>query len=571
MPVDYDALEQQARKETIDYDAIEKQAKIVPIEDKPKWAQAMDEPGKFANEPLFTKEMGLNAIPALATIIGGKFNPVAGAALGGLSQYAITGSSKAAVETGLLGLIPTGVPSSVKKTLVGGILRKAFPIEQLPEDVAALGQYSEQLKPTVGQSTGSNLAQFLENVSGKGAKKAREIEQQTKLIPDLLEQTRFKVTGIKTPTGAELFKEKALPLRNIEDVAFDKIRDNAKNNTQLFRMPVGEKPSGILGPDGKPIMVPEFVEKSLGGPINTQSATGFAYKLKPGIDQLYKELPDSMREKLFLLKQTVDKLTNGSEVITQEGQHFNSFETIKDLRSKIGALAEDQALKKIYQTRETGGLSKLASLLGDDIQDSITTWKVNPQQSLQDLKTANLATPARLKANAFDRLMYESTDVANRKLNPDTFINKMTDEREWYRNKFTSEDRKNIVEVMRSIRAVQPAGQVGNNLYSRSMWVHAGMFGLGALTGSIRQAAGEGMALLVSAHTFADKILLNPKYARLAAKLPSLPTDSFEASNITKTFLNLMKGSAVYMITPDGGKIEAHIDDKGKPIPDFQQ
>jgi hypothetical protein len=516
-------------------------------------------------------------IPAGAGILGEAIGgPIGGATLTGLSEYALHPESpgSALLAAGLQSIPTSG--STLKKTLAKGTMRGIgiAPAGQLPEDLAGLAAHPE-LKPTVAQAAESSqpggVAKWIESTLSRGAKLARERKQQQTLVPNLIEEARQKVTGIPTPKGAFTIGEKAAPLRSAEDKAFDVVRQNAANNTQTFQVKVGEHPSNVVGANGQPIMIPDYVNKDVIGPVHLNNSAAFADQLKPEIDALLADLPKSVEPGAFIkLRDTLGKITNPS-VITDQGQRIVPFDTVKELRTEIGEIVQNKALRDTYQSRQTGGLSKLRSLLGDDLQDSIShQWTNDPGPALVALNNANSLTKQRYKANAVDNLVRDSTDQANKSFNPDTFINNMKDEKSWYYDALGNQNRGDLEQVMRAIRAVQPAGQSG---MLKSLGVHAGLFTLGAvgglLEGHLPMGSSLGLTAMIGAHQFASKVLLDPKYARLAAKLPSLPTDSFEASTITKTLLKAMKGSAVYLVTPSGGKIQATIDEKGIPKPDF--
>ncbi len=524
-------------------------------ESEKQWADLINPQGRGFLENIAPMVAGeaANLIPGV-----GKY--IAPLAAGG-AQYAMHPEDPgAALAVGGLQGLP-GLATGLKK----GIM-KLFPTNQIPEDLAALAAHPE-MQPTVAQATKNKLANFLEMLGGH-SKDARVMEQQQKIVPQAIEDVRQKVTGAATPAGAFTPLERQAPLRNVENIAHDTFRAKAEANTQTFPVKIGVQPSPVINPaTGQPAsMIPIYKNVDVAGPINIQKSTDFIQKIKPDIDQLYEQLPGPEKGVIGRLKQTLDKLAS-PEVITGTGDRIVPYDTVKQLRTDIGELAADKSMRDVYQSRQTGGLAHLRDLLGEDIDNSIArSWTIDKQGAQSALASANVATKQRIKAQSIDEMVKESTDQASKKFDADAFINKMKDTSDWHYKALTQNERGDIEQVMRAIRAVSPVS--AGNYLPRSLAIHAGMFALGAAHGAIQGNLGtagvEGLSLMIGSHVFANKVLLNPKYARLAARLPSLPTDSFEASTITKTLLKAMQGATIYITDKNGKQTPAIIDEKGK-------
>ncbi len=569
------------------------------------------------------RQMGLTALhaaPALGQVLGSFAGgsvgqPVAGSAIGGGVGAAIdrlpsllsgdpSQYGDAALDIGkeaALGGLFEGAQPYLSKGLnrIGSAIadkavrRFGPPATRIAGDVAAADRLGMPM--SVSQTTGSRISKFLEDNFTSHKTQNALSETQDDVLQRAVDKLRLQHTGAPLPAESpkELFgaqaqdiltKNRAAMKQGVNDAY--KIADfNAKASTVHYTIPAGQEATGLVGPDGQPVMRQLTKDVSIEGPIAYPKTAGFINQIKPEIDRIYNSLPEASpkRAQFDRLKQTMDQLSAG---LTDDpnSKYIADWKTIKEFRTEV----YNAVGSKLDPSRGEGGLKKLADLLGQDIKDSVGGMWKSPIDSLKSIETANALhaemsdtfnrrvlntmgnkfkptdpsavfkmaqrTPEAagelvkalgpndqrpIKAHFFEQLMMKTDS-------PDSALKML--ENPSYKKVFSASDRADLTDLFRTDRRVS-----ANTGSPRSLWLNykTGVIGLGLATGAAKTIAGDedkisdtalvGATLLIGGKVFAEKVLMNPRFARSAARLASLAPSSSEATTLRKTLLTAMR------------------------------
>ncbi len=287
-----------------------------------------------------------------------------------------------------------------------------------------------------------------------------------------------------------------------------------------------------------------------------------------------------------------------------QNKYVADWKTIKEFRTEV----YDAVGSKLEPRRGEAGLKKLADLLGQDIDTSVKTLWKSPNDSLNSIKTANAlnaemkdtfnkrilgrtmdtykanADPSQvfalaktrpeaaaefvralgpnqqrpIKAHFFEKLMQKADS-------PDTALTILDSPS--YKKVFSSPDRADLTNLFRTLRRTESSGST-----SISMNYRKASIALGLGTSLANQVTGDkkvstsalvGATALIGSKAFAEKVLLNPRFARSASRLAGLDPSSSEATFLRKTLMTAMRGINLVVHLSNGEDRDAQIDVSG--------
>ena len=365
----------------------------------------------------------------------------------------------------------------------------------------------------------------------------------------------------------------------------------------------------------------------LQGPVFLHETLPLATDLKTKLDNFkagseYQSLPELAKQQFNNISSTVNNLVQPTKTIFQ-GKEVDlpvaDYEKVKLLRSAIG--------KKLGNISQFGlpdkMLSDIKTSLGNDLQNSVKNYWGNGQQASSDLADANashaalrqlfnpdlkgkifsgnsnlsksganMADPTSLiddvgkspviakqfmdglgpqnaqlaKGAVLGKLIEGATNTANNAFSADSVINQL--EAPGYRELFSASDRANIINTMRQFRTMNPGDLNSKVGYIQNMAFHMALPAAGALAGNLSghmiTGALAGGMLEVGLGQFARRILLDPKYARIAAQLPYAKAGSAQAGLLQTQLMQALKGTTVGVVLNNGQKVPAQVDNNGK-------
>ena len=302
-----------------------------------------------------------------------------------------------------------------------GFYSKMFPTYNAPEDVAALMEYAPELKPTVGQATGSPLAKFLEGAFNRRELLTRSREQGQKVL-DRITRFRRELGGATTSlepipqdyfgqTAGEIIERNRELLKGKEKLAYSTADSIADQNameldviTKYNKISIPETsatpgkviPGLGLGNISREVSVP-VVEKVRMTPVFVSNTNDVIAQEGIKLDEMFSDsyinkLPDWVANRYKQVKQAFDSFTKPVKAII-DGQEVElkarGFDKVRELRTQIG--------KTIFQKSEANWtnqeriLGKMYKSLTQDLEFSIPTWK-NGKTALEALDKAHKLT-----------------------------------------------------------------------------------------------------------------------------------------------------------------------------------
>jgi len=493
------------------------------------------------------------------------------------------------------------------------------PSLKIKPDVEAADAMGIPMK--VSQATGSRIAQFLEdNFASKKSHLALEKKQQD-IMTGAKDQLRMRHTGLPSAPdspgeffgaeGKDLIKENIPIERKFVDLAYSKTKfdANAAKIKITLPAPKAKQSAGFLGTATQaPAKEIEIV-----GPILYPKAGAFINKVKPEIDKIWNSYPEGsqMRAKYGEFKRMLDQLDKGLIPGDPSSKYVGEWETIKEFRTLVNKTVGSE----LDKDRAQGGLKKLADILGEEVDTSVKNlWEPKAPGASQRMKEATelskgfhemfpqrvldrvgnthvnpdasklfddaIKTPEAtaemiralgpnkqrpIKGHFFEELMKSSNS-------PDKAIEML--ENPQYKKVFTSPERAALTNLFRTDRTLASAAPGTRSLYlnykAGSIGIAMAAGGINSLmgTGELRDSTLLGATALVGTKVFAQKVLMNPRFARSAARLARLEPSSNEAKFLRKTLLGAMKGERLIVRLKNGEDHHAHIGANGEPILD---
>ena len=233
-----------------------------------------------------------------------------------------------------------------------------------PFGVGGAGRQVKATKPvgkvplTYSERTGSGASKFFETIGERslgGVNKFQKFRasQQTAMIDGMAEDAVKQVSMVKgTPHQVGEAMQDALTTSKAKlETVFRKGYEDIDNQLQVTwtkqQVPAGSAPGAILGPDGKPAMIPQFKT------VNTPQGPGVV-DTRPLKAMVAPLLEDLERAATIIPPQ---ELQRGMNVLKQiiEGPEFTAFATMHDAKSMLAGLARS--------VQNEPAASKLAGLL----------------------------------------------------------------------------------------------------------------------------------------------------------------------------------------------------------------
>jgi hypothetical protein len=351
--------------------------------------------------------MGLAAGQALSAI------PLVGPMAGVPVSQAATGNLGGAAGTAVGEALTAGASEIPYRRIYSSAASKMFEGSGKvppggPEAAESLG-----LEPSVGQRTGSFLANLLENSFAGKEKIAKEIQQTGKLqlkLGDISQGIGGELAGAPTAVQGTA-AQNAIKNNYVAAKAVTKSLYNNFENTHLaanspeFNIVTGTEddrwtdPNGVS--NGSP-NTPIIQRKQIVGPIPTPNAAAeYQNVLKPQIDDWlsgdsFKTLRPEDQAKVQNLKKNLDAIGNGTTIIGQDGNPvtlpLKDYQTVKatitSLNDKFFNIAAPNAIQAT--------MKKMASLLDKDMDNGVATWQ-NGAQATADLERAKAASQLQKK------------------------------------------------------------------------------------------------------------------------------------------------------------------------------
>jgi len=235
-------------------------------------------------------------------------------------------------------------------------------------------------------------------------------------------------------------------------------------------------------------------------------------------------------------------------------------------------LFDDKVMNAVYNPKRVGFRS-------DDITSNKKREIFNDPKKMLDLinespyqakRVMNSMTPANaknVKGILFEDLLTKSKDPANPGLSGDAAIRAL--DSETYRTVFSQKERADLNNFFRTAKAVESFGDQAGRKYSlmfrqgRAAAAGAAALGTYALTGDIPISSSAfaltGGALIIAPKVFATRILLNPRYARMAATQLKQPPSGSEAYFGRKTLLGALRGSQLIYELASGEEVPVKV------------
>ena len=487
----------------------------------------------------------------------------------------------------------------------------SFPIHGGAEGIADAAAASNTGAPiSVGQMTRSKIPQYLERNLAPAAEKQALLAEQESFKGSTEDALRRKFTGssVIPPSPAEQYgADVSKGIRaNLSDVtddvtqAYNRVKFDAKSAARDVQVRTGTQEVPNVDPrnPAQTVTVPKYETKRIEGPIDIGDNTrGWATNVGAKFQQLADELPDSsfLKSKYAKAADSLNQIAHGTG-----DSGVMPWEVVKELRTEINSKTFD----KLDKTRLQGGLSKLATLLDKDIDSSVSKWapgaldRLNEANSLASDKASTFTTrilntvkkdPSQVlnlsrtnpeaarevldalgpdKQRAVKGQFFEEL-MAKAKSDPSAALDLLDSPSN--RTVFSSSDRSDLIPFLRTIRRLQPDTSQAGTYRLSQRGVGIALTGLKAgydiVKGDNSKALGDtalGASVLLSSRAFASKVLLNPKYARAAVRLASLPADSGEATILRRGILAAMKGTQAVLEMDNGEKREVTINSEGK-------
>lgn len=388
----------------------------------------------------------------------------------------------------------------------------------------------------------------------------KSILDKTNKSANILEGARQELTG-GISSGAVANKNdqlaaKLAPVKKAESAQWEKVNSRMDKASHIFDAVTGQDPA-----TGQPITTPTPIR----GPVKlSKDSLDYINETKNQLKDIVEKFPSS---KLLNAYNSLDRVSKAL-VTDKTGDSYLPFDAAKQLRTDIGAATASESKinlqapnKSIGLQRGGGVLASLRDKLGSDIESTLTN--MGPD-ALKEYGDAVGMTKTRIKASLFDKVISKNTSEGTGMLNVDKAINDFKNPTSPFAKEFTSEERNSITGALNSIRNVSPQ-------YDGAL--KYGSQGPGKFIFYSAYAAAHPMKFIVAiaSKDLFEKILSQPKYAKILAQLPSAPSKSSQASMMTKSLLKgALKSVPAEMIAPSGFKVKGHIDDQGNPTPDFQ-
>lgn len=238
------------------------------------------------------------------------------------------------------------------------------------------------------------------------------------------------------------------------------------------------------------------------------------------------------------------------------------------------------------QVQKFGGLSGTDDIItGDDFVE----FAFKDPERLQKFMDVTPGSKPELQGEYLSQLFYDSIDPANQTFKPDEAIKRFSGIRKGTVEDtlFSPEQQKTInslLRVMKKVSETKQAGEVAFKMreYSFAIQLAARALSSPVTTGAALVGAGGGISVLTGslaglaipafgltamfgAKQFTKRVLMDPRNARIVTRLAKMKPYSPEAIAHSKNLLIALKGLPIMLEWPNGLKVQATINQQGKP------
>lgn len=515
--------------------------------------------------------------------------------------------------------IPSMVFPSARQELYGQLASFFKPRGRTPEVMSAI-KADPTFEHTVGQT--NPFAKFLEDLFSAKNKQAIVAKQEANIakevLPHLIETEPAMRSLQKQATGniAKIHAKKDTLYRQF-DPAID-YTGNAK--TVLKELPTPKRQAGF----NQPPPAPKYETKTLVGAIPINHSKRFADTLGSQIDEILKDpavINSTPGLQLHQIRQGLNSIrgieTYLDPVTKKAAPTYGEYRKLKETRDALSNFVEsDQYVA--FKDKLGGSLTYLRDALARDIDEGVKGWGPNAYKRYRAAQDYAKFVATKIDSKLTNELLYSGLDpdrtltkVADKMLSDPQFTRQAVLDlgsrepvsklfmNKLYRSsydqaagvldtdkalKFLGDNQeiakialpsRNLSEVKRFLYRNSVVGpysegmNIGKKLRMGAAgislgvglgdFVAGGHLPIGAKTAVITLAGSEG------AKMFTDKVLLDPKMARIATGQLDVSDKSTAAKAGTAALLSALKTAQVYIMTPKG-KQRGHINNQGKIV-----
>lgn len=376
------------------------------------------------------------------------------------------------------------------------------------------------------------------------------------------------------------------------------------------------------------ISPPTYEEIDIQGAIPLDKSKQFADMLGTEIDKVlgpndvnYKSLGEGLGASLKRLQGELDKIRSVQthlDPVTHKPTNtyisFNQLKTIKDELSDFIKIQKPTSMRNKLQ----GGLETLRDLIDVDMNEGVKGWGTNsysrfrkaqdfhkemtekigtdmaariekevtnPKISLKRLSAEAMNDPKRMeqfinatgtktdaKKLVTSEIYKAAFDETSGKFNPTAGLNYLSSRRDIAKKAITS---KALGEYERFLKRAQLVEPFSEGAYAKlkmangalQMAIGIGSMLAGGLAGDIPSGVKFGAGTLLfgrATNEFSKRILMNPRYARIATGLLDADPKTRFAKMGEQVILNGLRGAQVIWRAPDGREFPAEVTEQGK-------
>jgi len=521
-----------------------------------------------------------------------------------------------------------GFPSA-RANLAQTLVKKFFPGKFTPEVSSAI-KADPEFNFSVGQV--NPTAANIENFITPQAKTALVNKQKREVINKITANVRNPEKIINeaqqfAQTRTEAFKEKSKDLYKDFEPAI-------KYNTKTVLKEVPGKPSTLIDPTtGQPVITgPTFEPIKIEGAIPLKRSKAFADPMLEKVNEVlgpndvnaanigetsgaYLKHLRSELEKISKVETYLDPVTKKP---TATMVPFDQLKTMRDSLERFTKSSEYKVQKDVLE----GPLNYLKKAIRSDIDEGVKGWGSNaygrfrkaqdfwahisnrldpnmtkdllskgidPETTAKQVLETAISDPQKMrqfismggrgKATELFRgeLSREMYDPITGKIDIQKGINYLNTNELSAKEAVPSQTLGNAKRLLAraSIIGDSPSGSVSPLMRLASgvvsMGVGAGNLMAGHNLGSSALAGTITLAGANSVNKFTEKVMFNPKNARIAAGLLDKDASSRESRFAQQTILNALRGARIMYQTPDGREISGEINNQGKVKLDSQK
>jgi hypothetical protein len=313
-----------------------------------------------------------------------------------------------------------------------------------PEDVKAI-EANPDVPMTVGQATGNNVANFMEDVFATGKKQSKFIDPAQDLFKkkaiDIgrnisgtpIDYTQQNVGELMSSRASRTAGARKVALQKKIDTTYEGLRNGFSKNGDVEKVIITEPNDGPAlyapgGPEGKGVQINSTKQtiRDIEGPIYLKRSHDFASRFSTMLDERIAELkaegmPDEMVSKLFSAKSILTPIVNAPKTLAKGMETpVLPWDDVKDLSSvsyKIWKTLKDS--DEITKKKFAGMAGSLGDLLTADKKLSITGdssigtngWSQGSRKAIDKAERLHKAKLARFNGKMVKDLVNEGADV----------------------------------------------------------------------------------------------------------------------------------------------------------------